>query len=266
MFRPCCPSEGEGAVSAAGVSAARSGHASDPPDATEQDWTQLLSVLGQAADDVVFENPRVESEVARAEGLRHLVRLMAQGALSELEAHDPAFPRLVQIATPFTQWGVPNPDCLYLWASVDGAYSYRIWGDRGTAHLFHEEVTAGDLARFRDMKVYAGRHDFGTGAQGEIEIILSQEEHDGNWLALPAGPGYVTVRQYCYDWPNERPARLSLERIGAPYPPPAPTHAYLTERLQLLVDFLRDMPTPCAKAVEQYFAAPPILSLSLPSR
>ena len=106
------------------------------------------------------------------------------------------------------------------------------------------------------MKVYAGRHDFATSPEGEIEIILSQEECDGNWVGLPAGAGYVTIRQYCYDWPNERPARLTLERIGAPYPPPAPTHAYLTERLELLVDFLRDMPTLCAKAVEQYFAAP----------
>ena len=243
-------------MSAASVSGARSGPVGEAFNATGQDWTALLGVLGQAADDVVFGNPRVDSDLARAEGLRHIIRLIAQGALSELEAHDPAFPRLVQIATPFIQWGLPNPDCLYLWASVDGSYRYRIWGDRGTAHLFHVEVTAGDLARFRDMKVYAGRHDFATSPEGEIEIILSQEECDGNWVGLPPGAGYVTIRQYCYDWPNERPARLTLERIGAPYPPPAPTTAYLTERLELLVDFLRDMPTLCAKAVEQYFAAP----------
>jgi hypothetical protein len=52
-------------------------------------------------------------------------------------------------------------------------------------------------------------------------VVLSAEEHDGNWLRLSGEHPTLTVRNFFYDWDTETPASLKIERIGAENPPAA---------------------------------------------
>ena len=228
-----------------------------PPTVTDDHWATFTSALQETAQEIVFKNPKIDSDLARAEGLRYLTRLIAGGSLVELEAHDPAYPHFVRILNPWIQWGLPNPDCGYLHAAVHGDYSYRISGRRGSARVFRAEVYEGDWARMAGLHVFDGSSDLVAGPQGEFELVLSREERPGNWLRLPPGAGFLFVRQIYSDWDREEPAQLLIEREGAEYPPPAPTPADLVERLQLLTDFVRHSSVILGKGVEQYYTADP---------
>ena len=50
---------------------------------------------------------------------------------------------------------------------------------------------------------------------GGFEIVLSPEQHAGNWLPLDPGAETLWVRQFFYDWEHETPASLWIERTDA---------------------------------------------------
>ena len=70
------------------------------------------------------------------------------------------------------------------------------------------------------------------------------------------GPGNIIFRQYFYDWNNERPADVVIERDGASFPPPALTQQEVAERCQLFVDWLKYLPARFAEVYRSYHDAP----------
>lgn len=229
----------------------------DPsPDLTAGAWVELSGAFEEAAKTVLTD-PRIDTDVVRLEGVRYLTRLFGVGALMNLEVHDPAYPQFVQLVSPWLQWALPNPDCFYQYAPLDGRYRYRISGQQGTPRLFHVEVMGGDVANLSAIHVFSGRSEFTLGPDGEIDIVLSQEESRGNWIPLPPGECFVVVRQYFYDWESEVPANLVIEREGAEYPAPPVTSTHLSDRLQLLIGFLQTAPRMLMLAVNQHYAADP---------
>ena len=84
-------------------------------------------------------------------------------------------------------------------------------------------VYSGCSSRYPDFKIVSERDNFEDDAfapNKEVDIVLSKEKRDGAWFQLPDGPGELYIRQYYYDWDNEKPADLWIEREGATYPPP----------------------------------------------
>ena len=223
---------------------------------------ELVDSIREAANVVLAQHP-IDTELEAAEAARYLARLVAAGSMIEVENHDPAYPHLTQIESPWMQWATLNPDCCYLHAPLDGQYEYRLFGRRGSAHNFDVEIYGGDNAQVADLKVCGGRDHrldgtgtLAVGAGGEIEIVLSAKEQPGNWIAIPPGPSFVAVRQYFYDWDNEEPADLFIERIGATYPPPAPTAEQYAERLDLLNQWLRFTTMGWAHGIKRCLSAP----------
>jgi hypothetical protein len=204
----------------------------------------------EVAEETVFGDPHVESALVRAEGLRHLTRVLATAALVEVEAHDRAYPHFGKFVSLGRPIGFANPDCSYTYAALHGDFSYRIFGRRGTAHMFDIEVRAGDLADWTSAHIVGGRRDFHFGPLGEFEVVLSREKREGDWLALPTGPVFIVVRQIFYDWETEAAADIYIEREEATYPPPPVTTAYYTERFQLFVDAFAGLAKGMAKGVE----------------
>jgi hypothetical protein len=217
-----------------------------------------------AGQEIVLDDPRVDTSLLEAEGFRYLSRFLTIAAASELEYHDPAYPNWCRVPSPFLNWGYPNPDGQYLWTMIDGQYDYRIYGTRGTNHLFDIEAWEGDYADLRNCRVTGGRRDI-KGGPGEIEygpdgtfeIILSKSEQGPNWIPIVDGLGHVYVRQWFYDWENEVQGQVFIERIGATYPAPLPTREVLEERLSLVRTFLRTVPAALRAGVEQHYAAGP---------
>jgi hypothetical protein len=225
-------------------------------------WSLLLDALAGAEKDIVEGCSRVQSPLLRAEGLRYLTRLFAAGALTELEASDPAYPQLVPFVSTWITWGGTNPDADYLYAALHPDYSYHLRGTRGRVHLFAVETYAGDFTDMARIQACGTRYDvlggpgnIAYGPRGEFDIVLSREEREGNWLPIPDGAAHLLVRSCYYDWDVTDRPHVVIEREGASFPPPSATVDAMTGRLERFLQFLRIGPQICAKAADMYFSA-----------
>jgi len=58
--------------------------------------------------------------------------------------------------------------------------------------------------------------EFELDGNGDFEIILSAEAHEGNWLPLDDGATMLVVRHFFYDWEHEVPVTMSIEPLSGP--------------------------------------------------
>jgi len=54
--------------------------------------------------------------------------------------------------------------------------------------------------------------DFEIGPDGNFEIILSAQEHPGNWMPLHPDTDFVMIREYLVDWDHDD--RHNCDRKG----------------------------------------------------
>ncbi len=202
-------------------------------------WAEVCGALARSHDLVRAEDV-ADSPLMRADGLRYLTRLFAGGIRLCVELADADYPEFARMVDTTLSWGIDNPDCIYLYAAVRGDAGYLISGNRGTAHHLDIQVNRGHFAEAPDFGVVSTCNGFEleTEPDGAIEITLSPERHEGNWLPLEADAEWILVRQYFNDWENERPADLTIERIGAEYPPPVLRTDKIAARLDRLITWL----------------------------
>jgi hypothetical protein len=182
---------------------------------TGEAWREWCERL-KAAGDRILESDFPDDERTRTEGFRALTRLLGYATRIELEAADPAFPDFVRYGEPHSQWGGPNPDNSYLRAVIDPRQSYRIWAD--VEGLFqaifcqHE----GDV-QLEQYGVYHERHldSFEIDDDGFLELILSPDEHEKNWIPSHPDARFFSIRLYVSDWENHTAPTFHIERIGA---------------------------------------------------
>src|SRR6201995_1792240 len=142
-------------------------------------WSHLMEHPTAAAQ--IFE-PDAESRnrVDLAAGMRHLLVLLATG-IDEALRFDPDPILRVQRAstTDILTWGMECPDCLYTRATMRGGESYRLSGNRGTARYVGLQTMNGIAstanALLDEIDLYP---------DGNFEVVLSAEEHDGNWMRI----------------------------------------------------------------------------------
>ena len=225
--------------------------------ATPAIWREVVKVMGEM-EALVWNDPLVTDDLTRAEGVRYLTRLMASAIPMSIEMWEPDYPQFLTFLNTRIHWGLPATDCHYQWAPVHGDNVYRISGDRGTARVFDIETRRDHFAHIADWTLHDRLPRCEVGPNNHVEIIASRERPAGarNWVQLAEGPGNIIYRQYYYDWNTEQPARLSIVNENAKYPPPALTAAVIADRMELVCDWLRDVPKRFAQVVNTYYAAP----------
>jgi hypothetical protein len=191
------------------------GEAAKAGDATAEDlvsgraWSHLLDALGQAAD-VVRSNDAARNPVDLESGFRHLLVLLSLGADQALRADpDPVLAINPSGVDNVYKWGMDCPDCIYTGAPLRGGETYRIWGNRGTARYVGLQSMAG-MASSANLLL----DELDLGPDGELELTLSTEHHDGNWLPIAENATVLVVRHFFYDWDTEVASSLSIERLG----------------------------------------------------
>lgn len=191
------------------------GEAARAGDATAEDlvsgraWSHLLDALGKAAN-VVNANAVARNPIDLASGFRHLLVLLSIGADQALEADsDPLLAINASGVDNIYKWGMDCPDCIYMGTPLRGGETYRVWGNRGTARYVGLQSMAGMAS---SANVLLDELDLGPG--GEVELTLSAERHEGNWLAIPDNATILVVRHFFYDWDTEVASSLSIERMG----------------------------------------------------
>lgn len=218
-------------------------------------WERLANAIEKTGKSVVYDDPRATSPRLKAEGVRNVVRTLASCAMMSLE-HDRAYPHLVRIFDTYRQHGNANPDCVYFYSEISPEYTYRIHGKRGSARLLEIQTMDEHMLAHPNHKGLYMATDLQAEADGSIEITLSTKEHSKNWIPLSEDARWIYVRQYYYDWDNEIPADLVIERVGATYPPPPVKPEWIEERVEMMA---RLFPTFCRSTmnfVDSYYAAP----------
>jgi hypothetical protein len=202
-------------------------------------WREFCDRL-KAAGDRVLEPDFPDDERTRAESVRALLRLLAYASRIEIEAADPLFPDFVRYEEPHTQWGGPNPDNTYLRAVIDPAQTYKIWADIDGMNQAIFCQHEGDM-QLEEYGVYHERDldDFEVDDDGFLELILSPEEHEGNWIPTHRDARLFTIRIYVSDWENHTSPTFHIERVGAEGIAPEPvTAAQLTRRLDRTIHWV----------------------------
>jgi hypothetical protein len=185
-------------------------------------WEEFCDALKAAGRHVLGEDAP-DSPRERAEGFRYLTGLVTAGIRQAVDFADPDVPRFFRNPDSTSKWGAENADNLYLWTKIRSDATYRITGHRRSAYDFLIEVKEGYM-QLGDDRNFATLHsrDLAVDAHGRFEIILSADEHPGDWLRLDPDAAYVAIRQFFYDWENEEPADFRIVRVGNEGRPPRP--------------------------------------------
>lgn len=189
-----------------------------------QAWRDFCRALERAGEGILAF-PQAGHPAVRAEGFRYLLGLVESGLLQATRLADPDLPGFVRDPDSAHKWGAENADNQYLWSRIRADAEYVVSGRRRTVFDFLVEVKDGYM-QLGDDRVFASAtcEDLVFDADGGFEILLSAERpqgHPGNWMPLPPGARYCTVRQYLVDWEREEPASFSIHRRGQEGRPPA---------------------------------------------
>ncbi len=177
-------------------------------------WDDFCDQL-KSAGDLVFRDTTPIHDIDRAKGFRLLARNVSLALQFCLENNDPDFPELLHYFDPLRKQGGDNTDALYVGAPINGIHTYRIAGQRGDARYFAVTVLEDGSTPWGGAVV--GNlidSDITVEADGSFEIILSPDEHPGNWIKTTPGSWRVTVRQFFADWENEQPMVARIDRLG----------------------------------------------------
>ncbi len=184
-------------------------------------WTEFCATLEQAGQ-VILREAAPASPLDRAEGYRYLTRLLRNALYATVENSDPERPAMQGLD--LVKIGADNPDNVYLSAPVRGTASYRITGSRGSIAYVSLGSKANRYAKDGTMMSTGElrNDDIVVGADGSVEIVVSAEPHEGNWLPLAEDSTMVVVRQSFLDRSSEVAGDYRIERIGEPLPAPGP--------------------------------------------
>lgn len=201
-------------------------------------WAHLIDRL-TVAGELVATAPVNRNRVDYASGMRHLLVLLAVGADEALRADpDPVLSVERTSTDDILTWGMECPDCIYLRATLRGGEAYRLYGNRGTARYVGLQTMDGIVSTANSLV-----DDLDVDADGNFEVILSAEKHEGNWLALQGDHPTLVVRHFFYDWDTETPSSLQIQRIGAAVAPKergADLQTAVPRQLYALGEFVHD--------------------------
>jgi hypothetical protein len=201
-------------------------------------WNHLQERLS-AAEQLVRTAPVNKNRLDYASGMRHLMVLLAVGADVALRVDpDPVLAVNRASMDDIVTWGLECPDCVYMNASLRAGETYRLFGNRGTARYVGLQIMDGIAATSNCLV-----DDLDVAADGSFEVILSGDEHNGNWLRLAGDHPTLTVRNFLYDWDTEVLATLKIERVGdevIPEARPIELDVSVSRQLRALGDFVYD--------------------------
>lgn len=205
--------------------------------AVSTEWSAYIDPLRSIAERVAKTMPDPANPHLRQEMYRQLFSLIAAGYWSML-FQDPDNPDFTPF---FYNYGAPNPDDLYTVTPIRGNGTYKISGTRGSTHIVTISVVTGDFVLRGTGEQWGPTvadndvDELEIGKDGYFEVILSAERpagHTGNWWKLDPRGTWILVRQRYYDWRNEVPGRLAIQRLDQPITRPRQTAKQIAENLK----------------------------------
>ncbi|HIF63823.1 MAG TPA: DUF1214 domain-containing protein [Deltaproteobacteria bacterium] len=176
-----------------------------------------------------------------AEGYRWVTRMASIALEWVVEKNDPLHPVVFLNEDDYHKFIVDNPDLNRYFATIDENETYRLFGKRGEAiyigiNLGSDIFNWGSGAAGGNLGQY-DLDNFEISENGEFEITLSPDEHEGNWIRLEKGTQHVTLRETFSDLRKQEAAKLSIELTGRKVPPPELTPEEFADKLATAAKF-----------------------------
>jgi len=220
-----------------------------------QQWQRFLAAMKDAGE-FVQQDHIARPPFMQAQSVRYLMRIFMGMETTAVELDDPLYPRLVRLFDTYLPYNNTNPDCVYFFARISDKETYRIHGKAGNCRILEVQIMDGHFPAGPNHSSLGTLTDLKGDADGNIDIVLSAEPHDGNWVKLKPGASWLYMRQYYYDWENEDPADLIIERIGATYPPPVISAEELHARVERLIGWIPTWYRHLRARVASYYETP----------
>ena len=230
-------------------------------------WEDFCEQM-KAAGAVLARPSTPKDDLTQAEGLRKLARMIRMGLEATLEYADTSHPEVYQLVTPTTLGEGETSDARYYQAMIDGRRSYILSGERGGAPFIEFTVYAGKIgidAHSAQVGAITER-ELAVGADGRYEIVLSPEQHPGNWIRTTPEASCVFIRQYAHDWSRTVGATFSIRQPGVETAPPNVTLARVMKALPRTADYVARSSGMWAAIVDQARQAPPNRFITFPDK
>ncbi|KXZ48737.1 hypothetical protein GPECTOR_25g321 [Gonium pectorale] len=156
----------------------------------------------------------LERDLARGgEGATAAQQRVDDGLEAFMDCWDPAWPVLRTL--PYNvKLGADNPDNLYMYGTVSGAFEYRLYGKRGSVTYLSFGVYSGSRpGAGLSAPAHLDSSRLVTEADGSFEIFLTPQPRGANWLPLAADASRLVVRQSFLRREREVPAEIAIERL-----------------------------------------------------
>ncbi len=175
-------------------------------------FDELMATLGQMRNMILTD---ATSEREASEGMRFLLRTVAMSQDVSGDGY-PQAPHFARMDTPRRKLGGDNPNAEYDNFAWNGAYDYRITGNRGTLdHLSFTVLLRGENGRSRALG-YVNERSLEPDKDGNFTLWLTPKKPaaTGVWIKTEPGEGSVLVRQYLGDRASEKLATYQIEVVG----------------------------------------------------
>jgi hypothetical protein len=182
-------------------------------------WLEYRDMLA-AQREALLASAFGQHPLLRAQGL-YFLQSQEASAFNIYVAPRPQFPALYvqSFFMPFElSWGMPNPDFLNHNGFIDGAHTYRIWGNCKGGYWSTIQVFRGFWGD--DVQGTVANIDFDeipVSAEGDFEIFLGPNppvETGGKyWVSLEpeARNMMLAMRETFYDWSRDTPMEIHIE-------------------------------------------------------
>ena len=187
-----------------------------------QAWEEFCDTLKTAGTSLLYGKAPLDP-FQQAEGIRYLCRLTRAGLDAFIEHADPQFPSFKRMVHETVKLGADNPDNHYSNAQIDGAYEYRIWGNRNSVFylgFFTQNGRYGTTGGLSPCDVLEDSQ-IEFEADGSFEIFVTHEKRGKNWLKIEAETTLLMLRQTFMDPQNEQAASVSIACMNGPEKPQA---------------------------------------------
>src|SRR5690606_1182082 len=134
--------------------------------------SEFCDALKAAGNQVVLSTTAPTDPLDRAEGFRYIARLTRAALENFLEAADTQAPAFSRALHETLKMGMDNPENIYLAAPVNGTYTYRITGIRGSVHYLGFGAQAGGYGKTSSLDTtgYLEAKDISFDTNGYFEI------------------------------------------------------------------------------------------------
>jgi hypothetical protein len=178
-------------------------------------WAGAMRQLAEAGDRITAEMRERGESAESVDALVAVLGATMDAYLNQISA-ERDYPTFVPCCGYFQHAGSPNPDTVYTRAAIDGAGTYRLTGERGSARqvtiMPFGAPTATGMATWPPFDL----SDLTTGADGRFDVIVSPERpagYTGDWWRSESGMASLWLRTVSDDWGNDREPRIAIERL-----------------------------------------------------